>query len=127
VLAALLLVGYLFRDPILTRIDALRAKIVCVENEQFTKDYHDPAKRSIANGLTVELSDGKKLKEIVVEYPVGHKRRRKEGMPLLVAKFNTNLARVFPPRQANSILNLCMDSKRLAATPVHEFVDLMTI
>ncbi len=111
-------------DP---RIDALRDKIVCVEDKQFTKDYLDPDKRSIANALTVELADGKKLKEIVVEYPIGHKRRRKDGIPLLVEKFKTNLARVFPTKQADAILELCMDSKRLAATPVHEFVDLMVI
>ena len=111
-------------DP---RIDALRDKIECVEDKQFTKDYLDPAKRSIANALTVELADGKKLKEVVVEYPIGHKRRRKEGMPLLVEKFKINLARVFPAKQADAILELCMDSKRLAATPVHEFVDLMVI
>jgi 2-methylcitrate dehydratase len=111
-------------DP---RIDALRAKISCVEDKQFTKDYLDPNKRSIANALTVELNDGTKLKEVVVEYPIGHKRRRKEGMPLLVEKFKTNLARVFPAKQADAVMDLCMDSKRLAATPVHEFVDLMII
>jgi 2-methylcitrate dehydratase len=111
-------------DP---RIDVLREKIACVEDKQFTKDYLDPNKRSIANALTLEFNDGKKLKEVVVEYPIGHKRRRKEGMPLLVEKFKTNLARVFPAKQADAILDLCMDSKRLAATPVHEFVDLMTI
>ena len=111
-------------DP---RIDALREKIVCREDKRFTKDYHDPDKRSIANALTVEFTDGKKLKEVVVEYPIGHKRRRKESMPLLVEKFKTNLARVFPTKQASAILDLCMDSKRLAATPVHEFVDSMII
>ena len=111
-------------DP---RIDALRAKISCVEDKQFTKDYLDPNKRSIANALTVEFNDGTKLKEVVVEYPIGHKRRRKEGMPLLVEKFKTNLARVFPAKQADAIMDLCMDSKRLAATPAHEFVDLMII
>ena len=111
-------------DP---RIDVLREKIACVENKQFTKDYLDPNKRSIANALTLEFNDGQKLKEVVVEYPIGHKRRRREGMPLLVEKFKTNLARVFPAKQADAILDLCMDSKRLAATPVHEFVDLMTI
>ncbi|MGH6608776.1 MAG: bifunctional 2-methylcitrate dehydratase/aconitate hydratase, partial [Burkholderiaceae bacterium] len=110
-------------DP---RIDTLRDKIFCVEDKQFTKDYFDPDKRSIANALTLELNDGKKLKEVVVEYPIGHKRRRKEGMPLLVEKFKTNLARLFPPKQADAILNLCMDS-RLAATPVNEFVDMMII
>ncbi|HEX6635195.1 MAG TPA: MmgE/PrpD family protein, partial [Usitatibacter sp.] len=110
------------RDP---RIDALREKIVCVEDKRFTKDYHDPAKRSIANALTVELADGRKLPEIVVEYPIGHKRRRKEGMPILVEKFKTNLARVFPEKKRAQVLELCMDAKRLEATPVHEFVDLL--
>ncbi len=107
------------------RIDRLRDKIECVEDKQFTKDYHDPKKRSIANGLTVELTDGKKMKEIVVEYPIGHKRRRKDGMPVLVEKFKTNLARVFPEKQRAALLELCLDSKRLDATPVNEFVDMM--
>jgi 2-methylcitrate dehydratase len=111
-------------DP---RIDALRERIVCVEDPQFTKDYHDPDKRSIANALTVEFTDGKKLKEIVVEYPIGHKRRRKEGMPVLVEKFKRNLARRFPAKQQQAILDLTLDPKRLAATPVHEFVDMMVI
>jgi 2-methylcitrate dehydratase len=111
-------------DP---RIDKLRDKIVCVEDKQFTKDYHDPEKRSIANALTVEFNDGKKLKEIVVEYPIGHKRRRKEGMPVLVAKFKTNLARRFPAKQQQLIMDLCSDAKKLAATPVNEFVDLFVI
>jgi len=111
-------------DP---RIDALRARIDCVEDKQFTKDYHDPAKRSIANALTVEFKDGKKLKEIVCEYPIGHKRRRKEGMPVLVEKFRTNLARRFPEKQRKAILDLCLDAKRLDSTPVHEFVDTMVI
>ena len=112
------------RDP---RIDRLRDKIVCVENKAYTKDYHDPEKRSIANALTVEFSDGKRLKEIVVEYPIGHKRRRKEGMPVLMQKFATNLARVFPARQAAHLLALANDNKALDDTPVHEFVDLMVI
>jgi 2-methylcitrate dehydratase len=109
------------------RIDVLRDKIICVEDSTFTKDYHDPKKRSIANALTVEFTDGKKMKEIVVEYPIGHKRRRKEGMPVLVAKFKTNLARQFPPKQAAAILALCSDAKKLSATPVNEFVDMMVI
>src|ERR1700704_5778497 len=70
-------------DP---RIDRLRKKITCVEDKRFTRDYLDPKKRSIANGLTIELKDGTKLKEVVVEYPLGHRRRRKEGMPILVEK-----------------------------------------
>ena len=110
------------KDP---RIDALREKIVCVEDPQFTKDYHDPDKRSIANALTVELKDGKKLKEVVVEFPIGHKRRRKDGIPLLVDKFKVNLARVFPAKQIAAILDVSLDQKKLEAMPVHEYVDLM--
>jgi 2-methylcitrate dehydratase len=107
-------------DP---RIDALRARIDCVEDPRFTKDYHDPEKRSIANALTVEFKDGSRLKEVVVEYPIGHKRRRKEGMPVLVEKFQRNLARRYPEKQQRAILDLCMDAERLANTPVNEFVD----
>ena len=111
-------------DP---RIDELRDKIDCVEDKQFTKDYHDPKKRSIANALTVEFKDGKKLAEIVCEYPIGHKRRRKEGMPVLVEKFKTNLARRFPVKQQKAILDLCNNPTKLASTPVHEFVDMFVI
>ena len=106
------------------RIDALRAKITCVEDKQFTRDYHDPKKRSIANALTVEFKDGSKLKEVVCEYPIGHRRRRKEGMPVLVEKFKTNLARRLPESKQKAILDLCMDAPRLENTPVNEFVDL---
>jgi 2-methylcitrate dehydratase len=112
------------KDP---RIDALRAKIVCKEDKRFTRDYHDPKKRSIANALTVEFKDGTKLKEVVCEYPIGHKRRRKEGMPVLVEKFKTNLARRFPAQQQRAILELCLDAPRLERTPVNEFVDLMAV
>ncbi|RDV00231.1 bifunctional 2-methylcitrate dehydratase/aconitate hydratase [Trinickia dinghuensis] len=111
-------------DP---RIDALRAKIVCVEDMQFTADYHDPAKRSIANALTVEFGDGTKLDEVVVEYPIGHKRRRAEGIPLLVEKFKTNLARRFPEKQRQAILDVSLDQAKLEAMPVNEYVDLYVI
>jgi 2-methylcitrate dehydratase len=109
------------------RIDALRAKMVCVEDKKFTRDYHAPDKRSIANAITVEFTDGTKLPEVVVEYPIGHKRRRKEGMPVLVEKFRTNLARRFPAKQQKAILEACMDEERLHRMPVDEFVDLMVI
>jgi len=109
------------------RIDALRSKIVCVEDKRFSRDYHAPGRRSIANALTVEFKDGTRLDEVVVEYPIGHKRRRKEGMPVLVEKFRTNLARRFPARQAQAILDLCLDSGKLEKTRVHDFVDLMVI
>jgi 2-methylcitrate dehydratase len=96
----------------------------CVEDKSFTRDYHNPNKRSIANALTVEFKDGTKLKEVVCEYPIGHKRRRKEGMPVLIEKFKTNLARRFPAQQQKAILDVCMDADRLASMPVNQFVDL---
>jgi len=109
------------------RIDALRNKITCVEDKRFSRDYHDPKKRSIANALTVEFKDGTKLKEVVCEYPIGHKRRRAEGMPILVEKFKTNLARRFPQKQQKAILDVCMDPIRLEEMPVNEFVDLFAV
>ena len=111
-------------DP---RIDELRARISCVEDRGFTRDYHDPEKRSIANALAVEFKDGKKLGEFVCEYPIGHKRRRKEGMPVLVEKFKRNLARRFPSKQQQAILAVCMNPGKLHGMPVNEFVDLFVI
>jgi 2-methylcitrate dehydratase len=112
------------QDP---RIDALRDKMSCVEDPQFTKDYHDPEKRSIANALTVEFNDGSTFDEVVVEYPIGHKRRREDGIPLLVEKFRTNLARKFPVKQQQAILDVSLDQARLEAMPVNEYVDLYVI
>jgi 2-methylcitrate dehydratase len=111
-------------DP---RIDALREKITCVEDPQFTRDYHDPDKRSIANGLTVRFKDGTVLPEIVVEYPIGHKRRRADGIPLLVEKFRANLARRFDKTQQQAILDVSLDQRRLEATPVNDYVDLYAV
>jgi 2-methylcitrate dehydratase len=111
-------------DP---RIDVLRDKITCVEDPQFTADYHDPDKRSIANALTVELNDGTMLDEVVVEYPIGHKRRRADGIPLLEAKFKTNLTRRFPAKQQAAILRVSLDQQALEAMPVNEYVDLYVI
>lgn len=111
-------------DP---RIDALRAKIACVEDPQFTQDYHDPAKRSIANALTIEFDDGSTLAEVAVEYPIGHMRRRAEGMALLIDKFRTNLARRFPAKQQQAILDVSLDQAKLEAMPVDEYVDLYVI
>lgn len=110
-----------------SRIDALRDKIVCVEDPVFTNDYHNPKKRSIANALSVELNDGSVLNEVVVEYPVGHALRRKEGIPLLEAKFKTNLLRQFPLKQQKTILDVSLDQTRLEKIAVHEYVDLYVI
>ncbi|WLI90290.1 bifunctional 2-methylcitrate dehydratase/aconitate hydratase [Massilia sp. R2A-15] len=111
-------------DP---RIDILRAKIACLEDPSFTADYHDPAKRSIANALAVEFQDGSRFDEVVVEYPVGHARRRAEGMPLLLDKFRTNLARRFPERQQGAILAATLDQATLEAMAVDEFLDMFAI
>ena len=111
-------------DP---RIDRLRAKIRCVEDAQYTADYHDPDRRSIANALTVAFDDGTALDEVAVEYPVGHRRRRDEGIPLLEAKFRRNLARRFPEQRQQAILAASLDQAALEAMPVHEYVDLYVI
>lgn len=111
-------------DP---QIDILREKIECVEDIQFTKDYHDPEKRSIANGLTVELKGGLKLDEVLVEYPIGHKRRRKEGIPLLIDKYKTNLARIFSDKRQRIILESTLDYDRLVNLDVNRFMDLLVI
>ena len=105
-------------------IDALREKIVCVEDPSFTVDYHDPSKRSIANALTVEFKDGSKFDEVVVEYPIGHARRRTDGIPLLIEKFKINLARIFSADQQKKILEASMDYKKLSQMAVNEYVDL---
>jgi 2-methylcitrate dehydratase len=109
-------------DP---RIDALREKIVCVEDTSYTADYHDPAKRSIANALTVEFTDGSKLAEVAVEYPIGHARRRTEGIPLLIEKFRTNLARIYSADQQKQILDATLDRAKLEQMSVVDFTDLL--
>ncbi|HEX5284038.1 MAG TPA: bifunctional 2-methylcitrate dehydratase/aconitate hydratase, partial [Bryocella sp.] len=111
-------------DP---RIDALRAKIICAEDPQFTADYHDPEKRSIANALTIELTDGTVLPEVVVEYPIGHKRRRAEGIPLLLEKFRANLARRFDTAQQQRIIDASSDQSKLEAMRVDDYVSLYVV
>jgi 2-methylcitrate dehydratase len=111
------------RDP---RIDALRARMRTEEVAQFTHDYHDPGKRSIANSVLLRLNDGSLLEE-TVEYPIGHRRRRADGIPLLEAKFRKNLARRFPAAQQARILAASQDQSALEAMAVHEYVDLYVI
>jgi 2-methylcitrate dehydratase len=111
-------------DP---RIDALREKIVCVEDSSYTADYHDPAKRSIANAITVEFNDGSSFAEVAVEFPIGHARRRVEGIPLLIEKYKINLARIYDADKQKKITDLCLDYDKLAATPVNEFMDLLAL
>lgn len=111
-------------DP---RIDVLRDKMECVEDVQFTRDYHDPEKRSIANALTVELNDGTFLDEVIVEYPIGHKRRREEGIPELIKKYKINLARIFPEKQQRVVLENTLDYEKLVSLDVNQFLDLLVI
>jgi len=108
-------------DP---RIDALREKIVCVEDAQFTADYHDPEKRSIANAVTIEFNDGTKSDEIVVEYPVGHKRRRAEGLPLLVEKYKRNLRRIFDDSQVSKIEEATLNFDHILTMNADDFISL---
>ncbi|CAI0849602.1 bifunctional 2-methylcitrate dehydratase/aconitate hydratase [Serratia entomophila] len=109
------------------RIDSLRARIGCVEDPAFTAAYHDPEKRSIANAITLEFSDGSRFDEVEVQYPIGHARRRQDGIPLLIEKFATNLGRQFPLRQQQRILAISLDRQQLEQMPVHEYLDLYVI
>lgn len=111
-------------DP---RIDRLRAKMKVVENPRYTRDFHAPAKRSSANAIEVRFKDGSRTPLVEIEYPIGHPRRRAEGIPMLETKFRSHLARRFPPKQQAAILALCLDQTRLEATPVNEVVDRFVI
>ena len=90
----------------------------------YSKDYLDPEKRSIANAVQVFFKDGSETAQVAVEYPVGHRRRRAEGMPLLMKKFETNLASRFAPDQCQNILRLCSDAEKLDAMPVDHFTEM---
>jgi 2-methylcitrate dehydratase len=107
-------------DP---RIDTLREKMTCIEHKSYSVDYHDPSKRSIANAMRIQFKDGSVMEE-AVEYPIGHKRRRPDGVPLLQKKFEMNLARRFPENQQTKILEASADLAQLEAMLVHEYVDL---
>lgn len=108
-------------------IDRLRAKMEIVENKNYSKDYYDPEKRSIANAVEVFFNDGSSTGNVVVEYPIGHRRRREEGLPVLEQKFRRNLATRFPSGKVDTIVELCRNQSRLEATPVNEFMDLLVI
>jgi 2-methylcitrate dehydratase len=111
-------------DP---RIDGLREKMEVTENAQFTIDYLDPAKRSIGNSVQVFFADGTQTDLVRVDYPIGHRRRREEGIPKLIEKFERNLRGRISRRNADAILALCGDRARLESTPVHRFMDLFVV
>ncbi|MDA1370426.1 MAG: bifunctional 2-methylcitrate dehydratase/aconitate hydratase [Proteobacteria bacterium] len=108
-------------------IDELRKKMEIHENPTYTKEYLEPRKRSIANALQVYFKDGNSTKQVEIDYPVGHRRRREEGIPLLEEKFQANLATRFPARRSAQIYALCKDQARLEQTAVNEFMELLVI
>jgi 2-methylcitrate dehydratase len=112
------------QDP---RIDGLRDKIVVIEDARYSEDYLDPEKRSIANSVQVFFTDGSATDKIVVEYPIGHRRRRAEGFPLLLKKFEANLSSRLAPSSCKKILDLCLDPAALQVTPVDEFTELFAV
>jgi len=116
------------KDPVWgPRIDAVRALISCVEDTKYTADYHDPEKRSIANAITIELNDGSVLPEVAVEYPIGHRLRRGDGIPLLLSKFERNLSRRFEDEKQWAILDASRNQERLEGMPVDEYVSLYAV
>ena len=110
-----------------SRLDRLRNSMVVEEDPRFSDEYHQPEKRSIANAVQVFFRDGTSTEKVTVEYPLGHRRRRGEGIPLLEDKFRRNLNIRFSVSRANQIELLCMDQGALEATPVNEFMDLLVV
>lgn len=111
-------------DP---RVDALREKMEIVEDARYSAEYHEPDKRSIANAIQVFFTDGSSTEQVAVEYPIGHKRRRQEGIPVLENKFRNALSTRFPAERSKLVMDLCLDQERLEATPVNKFMDMLVI
>ncbi|MFG1498416.1 2-methylcitrate dehydratase [Saccharospirillum sp. HFRX-1] len=108
-------------------IDRLRDKMEIVEDQRYSAEYHEADKRSIANAIQVFFTDGSSTQQVAVEYPIGHRRRREQGIPLLEQKFRANLATRFPAGRVQQIFELCTDADRLKQTPVHQFMDQWVI
>ena len=111
-------------DP---RVDQLRELMEIEENQRFSQEYHEPDKRSIANAIQIFYKDGTTSDQVTVEYPIGHRRRREEGIPILEDKFARNLAVRFPQSKVKEIFEMCVDLDRLIETPVNEFMDKLVI
>ncbi|MFV0295109.1 MAG: bifunctional 2-methylcitrate dehydratase/aconitate hydratase [Hyphomicrobiaceae bacterium] len=111
-------------DP---RIDALRAKMTVTERECYSRDYLDPAKRSIANSIEIVMADGSRVGPVDVAYPIGHRRRREEGTPLLLAKFERSLALRFAARQQRLIRDAVGDPEAFERMPVSDLLDRMVL
>ena len=106
------------------RVDQLREKMYIEEDNRYSQEYLEADKRSIANSIQIFFTDGSSTEKIEVEYPIGHRRRREQGIPLLVDKFERNLATQFSDQRCKEILSLCLDQESLEITPVPEFMDL---
>ena len=111
-------------DP---RIDALRAKMTVKENPQFTKDYFDPAKRYIGNSLQVFFKDGQHTDKVSIDFPIGHRKRRAEGIPVLLEKFRNAVGGYLPARKAETIAHFAADAARLEAMPVPQFMEMFVL
>ena len=111
------------KDP---RVDELREKMIINEDKRYSKEYLEADKRSIANRIKVHFKDGTATNEVEVEYPIGHKRRRKEGIPILEKKFKDNLLITYDESKTNEIFELCMDQRKLEETSVADFQQLLS-
>ncbi|MCH9770392.1 MAG: bifunctional 2-methylcitrate dehydratase/aconitate hydratase [Gammaproteobacteria bacterium] len=111
-------------DP---KVDALREKMQITEVAEFSKDYLDPDKRSIANALQIEYQDGTRSEEIIIEYPIGHPKRRQEGIPLLMSKFTNAVNGFYPKQQADTLLKLFSDEKNIHQLKIHELMGQLTV
>ena len=111
-------------DP---RVDMLREKMHVTENEDFSRDYHAPEKRSIANSIKLVFKDGSESELVTIEYPIGHRRRREEGLPVLLAKFKRNLNTQFPAARVEEISNKMNDTNTLAAMSVVDFMAMWVV
>lgn len=109
------------------RIDALREKMTVKENPQFTRDYFDPEKRYIGNSVQVFFNDGSATDKISIDYPIGHRERRGEGVPVLLRKFESAIIGQLPARRVKQILELTRDTTRFESTPIHKFMDLFAL
>ncbi|KZX81201.1 hypothetical protein A3716_31575 [Alcanivorax sp. HI0011] len=109
------------------RIDTLRDKMIVREDKQYSSDYHDPDKRSIANAIQIVFKDGSRTDKVAVEYPIGHRRRREEGIPVLESKFRRNLLTCFPLARSEKILERCQDRDGLETMPVNDFMSMLAL
>ena len=110
-------------DP---KIDQLREKMTIIEDKRYTREYLEADKRSIANSIEILYTDGTSSEKVEVEYPIGHRRRRDEGIPILVDKFENNLKTQFSEQRSKEILELCLDEEKLRATSVTQFMSMLT-